>query len=61
MLALFQELNDQGLTIVMVTHETDIARYARRIVELRDGLVIRDESVSDRRCAGADLTPAAVG
>lgn len=58
-LALFQELNDQGLTIVMVTHETDIARYARRIVELRDGQVIRDESVSDRRRARTDLTPTA--
>ena len=57
-LALFQELNDQGLTVVMVTHETDIARYVRRIVELRDGLVIRDEPVSDRRRAEADLTPA---
>lgn len=55
-LALFQELNEQGLTIVMVTHETDIARYTRRIVELRDGLIIRDEPVPDRRWARNDLT-----
>ncbi len=55
-LALFQELNEQGLTIAMVTHETDIARYARRIVELRDGLIIRDEPVPDRRWARNDLT-----
>jgi len=55
-LALFQELNDQGLTIVMVTHETDIARYARRVVELRDGLIVRDEPVLDRRSAKNDLT-----
>ena len=42
-LALFQELNDQGITIVLVTHEPDIAQYARRIVEVRDGRIIRDE------------------
>lgn len=54
-LELFQELNDQGLTIVMVTHETDIARYAQRVVELRDGLIVRDEPVHDRRRAGDDL------
>ena len=53
-LALFQELNDQGLTIVMVTHETDIARYARRIVELCDGEIVRDEPVPDRRRAEQD-------
>jgi len=56
-LALFQELNEQGLTIAMVTHETDIARYARRIVELRDGLIVRDEPVR-QRSAGADLAAA---
>ena len=36
---LFQELHDQGNTIIMVTHEDDIAHYAHRIVRLRDGLV----------------------
>jgi putative ABC transport system ATP-binding protein len=55
-MALFQELNDRGLTIVMVTHETDIARCARRVVELRDGLILRDEPVVDRRDARGDLT-----
>lgn len=59
-LALFQELNDQGLTIVMVTHETDIARYAGRIVELRDGLIVRDEAVPNRRRALNDLATMAV-
>ena len=54
-LALFQELNEQGLTIIMVTHETDIARYARRIVGLRDGQKVRDEAVTDRRNARSDL------
>ncbi len=54
-LALFQELNDQGITILLVTHEHDIAGYARRVVELRDGQVIRDEPVRERRRAAADL------
>ena len=41
-IALFQELNMQGITIVLVTHETDIAEYTKRIVEFRDGHIIRD-------------------
>ena len=53
-LQLFQELNDQGITILLVTHEHDIARYARRIVELRDGLKVRDEEIEDRRDAAHD-------
>lgn len=55
-LALFQELNAQGLTIALVTHEPEISVYADRIVELRDGLIIRDEPVSGRRDAAADLS-----
>ena len=54
-MALFQALNDQGITLLLVTHETDIARYARRIVEVRDGRIIRDEPVADRRIAADDL------
>ena len=54
-LALFQQLNDQGLTVVMVTHEENIAHYAKRIVELRDGLIVRDEPVNPRGNATADL------
>src|SRR5690606_41558463 len=53
-MALFQELNDDGVTILVVTHEPDIATYARRTVELRDGRIIRDEPVHDRRDAAAD-------
>jgi len=41
-MALFRELNEQGITIVLVTHEPEVAQYARRIVELRDGRVVRD-------------------
>jgi putative ABC transport system ATP-binding protein len=54
-LALFQELNEQGITVVLVTHERDISRYAKRIVELRDGYVIRDVAVAERRSAADDL------
>ena len=54
-MALFQELNDQGMTIVLVTHEPDIAQYATRIVEVRDGRLLRDHAVADRRRADDDL------
>jgi putative ABC transport system ATP-binding protein len=40
---LFQDLHDQGNTIIMVTHEDDIAHYAHRIVRLKDGLIETDE------------------
>jgi putative ABC transport system ATP-binding protein len=54
-MALFQELNEQGITIVLVTHEPDIAVYASRIVEVRDGRIRRDEPVKPRRSAAFDL------
>jgi putative ABC transport system ATP-binding protein len=54
-MALFQELNDQGITILVVTHEPDIARYARRIVEMRDGHIIRDITIPDHARATEDL------
>jgi putative ABC transport system ATP-binding protein len=57
-MALFQELNDQGITIVLVTHEPDVAEYARRIVEVRDGRIRRDHPVEGRRNAAQDLLEA---
>jgi putative ABC transport system ATP-binding protein len=51
----FQDLNDQGITIILVTHEPDIAQYARRIITLRDGLKTEDRPVTDRRAAERDL------
>ncbi|HEX9160134.1 MAG TPA: ABC transporter ATP-binding protein [Thermoanaerobaculia bacterium] len=54
-MALFQELNEQGITVVLVTHEPDIAVYAKRIVEVRDGRIRSDEPVKNRRSAAFDL------
>ena len=42
-MALFQELNRHGMTVVLVTHEPDVARFARRIIAFRDGKVVQDE------------------
>jgi len=41
-IALFQQLNEEGATIVMVTHEPEIARHTKRIISLRDGEIIED-------------------
>jgi putative ABC transport system ATP-binding protein len=54
-LAVFQQLNREGMTIVIVTHESEVARYCSRIVELRDGLVQRDLPVSLPGDAAEDL------
>ncbi len=45
---IFQELNDQGITIIIVTHEPDIARHTARAVVFRDGLIERDEPITNR-------------
>ena len=54
-MALFQELNAQGITILIVTHEPDVAQYATRVVEVRDGRIRRDHPVDKRRDAAEDL------
>ena len=54
-MALFQELNDQGITIVLVTHEPDVAQYAKRTVVVKDGHIVRDTPVVNRRRAADDL------
>jgi len=48
-MALFEELRDNGNTIILVTHEEDIAKHAQRIIRLRDGLVEKNEIVEDRK------------
>jgi putative ABC transport system ATP-binding protein len=54
-MGLFQELNNQGKTIIMVTHEPELAAYTRRIIALRDGELVSDKQVEGRRCAPDDL------
>ena len=54
-MGVFQKLNEQGITIIMVTHELDIARYCRRNLILRDGCLVRDELVADRLTADAEM------
>lgn len=41
-MSIFDELNSQGRTVILVTHEPDIAEHARRIIQVRDGLIVRD-------------------
>ncbi|MET3292167.1 ABC transporter ATP-binding protein [Brevibacillus fluminis] len=48
---IFQQLNEAGKTIILVTHEPDIAEYAKRIVRFRDGQIIANELVTQRRWA----------
>jgi putative ABC transport system ATP-binding protein len=55
-LAIFQELNDQGRTVVMVTHEPDIAAHCKRVVRMRDGVVHQDEPVAHPARAADELT-----
>jgi putative ABC transport system ATP-binding protein len=52
-MAIFQKLNDDGITIVLVTHEADIANHAARQILFRDGKVIDDAPSKSRRRAGA--------
>jgi putative ABC transport system ATP-binding protein len=53
--ALFQELNEEGITIIMVTHERDFASFAKRIIEMRDGQVVKDFIIKDRLNAAEEL------
>ena len=55
-MGLFQELNRQGKTIIMVTHEPELASYTKRIITLRDGELVSDKQVNDRRNASQDLS-----
>ncbi len=54
-ISLFQELNEQGITIVLVTHEEELAKYAKRIVKMRDGLIVERSTVQNGQDARKDL------
>ena len=49
---IFCELNQQGRTVILVTHEPEIAAYTRRTVTFRDGLIVSDERREESRCSG---------
>jgi len=53
-LALFQRLNDEGRTIIMVTHEDEVAEHAKRVIRLRDGEIQVDEPIKDRKVFTAE-------
>jgi putative ABC transport system ATP-binding protein len=55
LMEIFQKLNDGGLTIILVTHEHDIAQFARRSIIFRDGRIRRDEIISNRAVASEVL------
>ena len=57
-MGIFQELNDQGLTVLLVTHEPDISEHARRVVTFKDGVVQSDAQVAHRRFAREELLEA---
>jgi putative ABC transport system ATP-binding protein len=50
-MAIFQELNDEGKTVVLITHESDISEHAKRVVMFRDGRILSDDPVTKRRIA----------
>ncbi len=54
-MAIFQQLNERGITVIMVTHEPDIAAYAKRNVMMRDGVILNDHPVSQRSDAASQL------
>ncbi len=54
-MGVFQKLNEQGITIIMVTHELDIASYAKRNIIMRDGQVVSDKLVTNRLDSSAEL------
>ena len=54
-MAIFQQLNERGITVIMVTHEQDIAAYAKRNVMMRDGMILDDHLVSQRSDATGQL------
>jgi putative ABC transport system ATP-binding protein len=54
-MGVFQKLNSQGITIIMVTHELDIANYCKRNLVLRDGLIVSDIQIKDRLFAEDEI------
>lgn len=53
-MSIFQKLNEEGVTVIMVTHEPDVAKFTKRIVVFKDGIIISDEPVINRCYVGGD-------
>jgi putative ABC transport system ATP-binding protein len=60
-MAIFQSLNEEGKTVVLITHENDIAEHAKRVVTFRDGRVLSDVPVKKRRIVASLTAAAAAG
>ena len=56
-MAIFQALNNEGKTVVLVTHEEDIAEHCKRILRFKDGVIISDQPVTSRRIAPPSALP----
>jgi putative ABC transport system ATP-binding protein len=54
-MSIFQKLNDEGRTIILVTHENEISQYAKRLVKIRDGKIVSDGLIEKRRNANREL------
>lgn len=55
-LSVFQALNDKGITLILVTHEADVASYAKRIVRMKDGKIQEDRAVEERSLAAVPVS-----
>ena len=56
-MGIFQQLNEEGKTVVLITHEPDIAQHAKRIVHVRDGRIQKDERIQQRRVQVSGIVP----
>ncbi|MGG4215976.1 ABC transporter ATP-binding protein [Paenibacillus sp. FSL L8-0638] len=54
-MGIFQRLNDQGKTVVLVTHDQEVAEYAKRLIHFRDGRIEEDQPVGERRMAAEEV------
>jgi putative ABC transport system ATP-binding protein len=55
-LGTFQKLNKEGHTVVLITHEREVAEHAQKIIMLRDGMIVKEESAHEQRMTKPNLT-----